>query len=100
MATRPLPAVGIPVAGVSHRRRVVSRGIQSLRQQHHHTMAECANQPDTTYDSVADHALTLLPDSEREWLVPQNSLYLRGTEGGHHSNYGGTAHSGLHWRTV
>ena len=32
--------------------------------------AECTTRPYATHDWVADHALNLLPDNEKAWLVP------------------------------
>lgn len=44
------------------------------------TSAECDNPPYSTHDWIADHALALLPENEREWISPHKSLYLLGTE--------------------
>jgi hypothetical protein len=42
--------------------------------------SECANPPYGAHDWVADHALALLPDAEKAWLLPHKTLYLLGTE--------------------
>jgi hypothetical protein len=42
--------------------------------------SECASPPYATHDWVADHALALLPDTEKAWLLPHKTLYLLGTE--------------------
>ncbi len=42
--------------------------------------SECSNPPYATHDWVADHALDVLPDAEKEWLEPHKALYLLGTE--------------------
>ena len=42
--------------------------------------SECANPPYATHDWVADHALDLLPNVEKAWLLPHKTLYLIGTE--------------------
>ncbi len=42
--------------------------------------SECANPPYATHDWVADHALALLPDTEKAWLLPHKAVYLLGTE--------------------
>jgi hypothetical protein len=44
------------------------------------TGAECSKPPYSTHDWVADHALALLPEEERAWLMPHKALYLLGTE--------------------
>jgi hypothetical protein len=44
------------------------------------TAAECGNPPYATHDWIADHALGLLPDDEKAWLLPHRALYLLGTE--------------------
>lgn len=36
--------------------------------------------PYATHDWVADHALSLLPNEEKAWIVPHQTLYLVGTE--------------------
>jgi hypothetical protein len=41
---------------------------------------ECDNPPYSTHDWIADHALALLPDEEKAWLVPHRAMYLLGTE--------------------
>ena len=41
---------------------------------------ECDNPPYSTHDWIADHALALLPDDEKAWLVPHRTMYLLGTE--------------------
>jgi hypothetical protein len=61
-------------------------------------VAECSDPPYATHDWVAEHALMLLPEPERAWLMPHKVLYLLGTEapdnktiptecGGPHSGY-------------
>lgn len=42
--------------------------------------SECTNPPYSTHDWVADHALALLPEPEKAWLVPHKTIYLLGTE--------------------
>ena len=42
--------------------------------------SECSNPPYSTHDWIADHALALLPDDEKAWLVPHKTMYLLGTE--------------------
>lgn len=42
--------------------------------------SECTNPPYTTHDWVAEHALLLLPENERAWLMPHLTMYLLGTE--------------------
>jgi hypothetical protein len=44
------------------------------------TATECSNPPYSTHDWIAEHALDLLPDDEKGWLVPNKALYLLGTE--------------------
>jgi hypothetical protein len=44
------------------------------------TAAECSNPPYATHDWVAEQALMLLPDAERDWLMPFKAVYLIGTE--------------------
>jgi hypothetical protein len=44
------------------------------------TATECGAPPYSTHDWVADHALALLPERERAWLMPHQALYLLGTE--------------------
>jgi Zinc dependent phospholipase C len=44
------------------------------------TATECGAPPYSTHDWVADHALALLPEEERAWLMPHHALYLLGTE--------------------
>ena len=41
---------------------------------------ECSNPPYSTHDWVADHALALLPDDEKAWIIPHKAMYLLGTE--------------------
>ncbi len=41
---------------------------------------ECADPPYSTHDWIADKALDMLPDDEKEWLVPHRAMYLLGTE--------------------
>jgi hypothetical protein len=42
--------------------------------------AECSNPPYATHDWIAEHALMLLPQAERDWLMPHKAVYLIGTE--------------------
>lgn len=42
--------------------------------------SECANPPYATHDWIADHALALLPDEEKVWLLSHKTMYLLGTE--------------------
>jgi hypothetical protein len=42
--------------------------------------AECSKPPYSTHDWIAEHALALLPDDEKVWLVPHKAMYLLGTE--------------------
>lgn len=42
--------------------------------------SECTNPPYATHDWIADHAVDLLPDAEKAWLLPHKTLYLLGTE--------------------
>ena len=42
--------------------------------------SECSSPPYATHDWIADHALDILPDDEKAWLVPPKTLYLLGTE--------------------
>ena len=42
--------------------------------------SECGSPPYSTHDWVADHAVALLPDEEKAWLVPHMTSYLIGTE--------------------
>jgi hypothetical protein len=44
------------------------------------TAAECSSSPHATHDWIADHALALLPDAEKAWLLPFEAVYLLGTE--------------------
>lgn len=44
------------------------------------TAAECSNPPYATHDWVAEQALMLLPQAERDWLMPFKAVYLIGTE--------------------
>jgi hypothetical protein len=44
------------------------------------TPEECNIPPYATHDWIADHAVALLPENEREWIAPHMSLYLIGTE--------------------
>lgn len=44
------------------------------------TISECDNPPYSTHDWIADHAVMLLPDEERAWLMPYKTMYLLGTE--------------------
>ncbi len=41
---------------------------------------ECDSPPYSTHDWIADHALALLPNDEKAWLVPHRTMYLLGTE--------------------
>ena len=41
---------------------------------------ECTNPPYSTHDWIADHAMSLLPDQEKDWLAPNRAMYLIGTE--------------------
>jgi hypothetical protein len=42
--------------------------------------SECNDVPYSTHDWIADHALALLPDEEKAWLLPYKTYYLLGTE--------------------
>lgn len=42
--------------------------------------SQCSSPPYSTHDWLAEHALALLPDNEKAWLVPHMTLYLLGTE--------------------
>ena len=42
--------------------------------------AECGAPPYATHDWIADHALALLPNEEKAWIVPHQTMYLMGTE--------------------
>jgi len=42
--------------------------------------SECATPSYSTHDWIADHALDLLPDTEKNWLTPHRALYILGTE--------------------
>jgi hypothetical protein len=44
------------------------------------TTDECSHPPYATHDWIADHALDLLPDAEKAWLVLHRAVYLIGTE--------------------
>jgi hypothetical protein len=44
------------------------------------TAAECSNPPYATHDWIAEQALMLLPQAERDWLMPFKAVYLIGTE--------------------
>jgi len=44
--------------------------------------SECDNPHYATHDWIADHALALLPDEEKEWLLPHKTIYLLGSTGG------------------
>jgi hypothetical protein len=44
------------------------------------TAAECSNPPYATHDWIAEKALMLLPQVERDWLTPFKVVYLIGTE--------------------
>jgi hypothetical protein len=44
------------------------------------TSAECSDPPYATHDWVAEQALMLLPEAERDWLMPFKAVYLIGTE--------------------
>ena len=44
------------------------------------TAAECSKPPYATHDWVAEQALMLLPQTERDWLMPLKAVYLIGTE--------------------
>lgn len=46
----------------------------------------CDDPPYSTHDWIADHALDMLPDDEKEWLVPHRAMYLIGTEAPDNSN--------------
>jgi hypothetical protein len=72
--------------------------------------AECASPPYATHDWIADHALAMVPDAEKAWLLPHKALYLLGTEApdnlqihsscaGPHRGYGdaGPGHT-IEWR--
>ena len=63
--------------------------------------AECTDPPYSTHDWVADHALDMLPDAEKDWITPHRAMYLLGTEapdnavilascGSPHTGYGDT----------
>lgn len=41
---------------------------------------ECGSIPYSTHDWVAEHALEMLPDEEKAWLLPHRAMYLLGTE--------------------
>lgn len=41
---------------------------------------ECSSPPYSTHDWIADKALSLLPEKERQWIEPHKTLYLLGTE--------------------
>ena len=44
-------------------------------------VAECSSPPPySAHDWIADHALAMLPDAEKAWLLPHKTLYLLGTE--------------------
>jgi len=43
-------------------------------------VAECNDPPYATHDWIADHALSLLPNEEKAWIVPHKTRYLMGTE--------------------
>ena len=43
-------------------------------------ISECNNPPYSTHDWIAEHALMLLPDEERAWIMPHKTMYLLGTE--------------------
>ena len=40
------------------------------------TVAECDDPPYSTHDWIADHALMLLPEGERAWIMPHKTMYL------------------------
>ena len=42
--------------------------------------SECDDPPYGTHDWIADHALDLLPNEEKAWIIPYKSIYLLGTE--------------------
>ena len=42
--------------------------------------SECDDPPYATHDWIADHALDMLPDEDKAWLVPHRAVYLIGTE--------------------
>jgi hypothetical protein len=42
--------------------------------------SECTSPPYATHDWIADHAVDLLPDAEKAWLLPHKTMYLLGTE--------------------
>lgn len=44
------------------------------------TVAECTSPPYATHDWIADHALALLTQEERQWIEPHKTMYLLGTE--------------------
>ncbi len=42
--------------------------------------SECADPPYATHDWITEHAVMILPENEREWLMPHLAMYLLGTE--------------------
>ncbi|MDO8677363.1 MAG: hypothetical protein Q7R30_02200 [Acidobacteriota bacterium] len=46
--------------------------------------AECSDPPYGTHDWIADQAIEMLPDDEKEWLLPHRAIYLIGTEAPDH----------------
>ena len=44
------------------------------------TTTECSSPPYATHDWIAEQALMLLPQAERDWLMPHKAVYLIGTE--------------------
>ncbi|HEB56294.1 MAG TPA: hypothetical protein ENI98_08305 [Gammaproteobacteria bacterium] len=45
---------------------------------------ECADPPYSTHDWIAEHAVYLLPEEERAWLIPHMAMYRLGTEAPDH----------------
>ena len=43
-------------------------------------VGECQSPPYSTHDWIADKALSLLPENERQWIEPHKTFYLLGTE--------------------
>jgi len=41
---------------------------------------ECSSPPYSTHDWIAEHAVAMLPDNEKAWLLPHMNMYLLGTE--------------------
>ena len=46
--------------------------------------SECTDPPYATHDWIADHAIEMLPDDEKAWLLPHRAVYLIGTEAPDH----------------